>query len=235
MLGTEISRTGSWTATCDSTRREGSYAFYYPFTVSQEVEVQIDVTSSQDTYLYLLAGGLESGDVLLENDDVTPDNYDSRISTTLEPGDYTIEVSTYSAGETGDFTLTVVTSPNEDDGCAEDLGVLADESSRAGAWSEDCHSTHREGSYARFYTFTLEQQTKVQIDVASSSDPYVFLLEGSGRTGRVIDENDDIESGIIRNSRIIADLPAGDYTVEATTYNSGVIGRFALSISRYAE
>ena len=235
LLSTRISRTGSWTASCDSTRREGSYAFYYPFTLSQEVEVQIDVTSSQDTYLYLLAGELESGEVLLENNDVTPDNHDSRISSILKPGDYTIEVSTYSAGETGDFTLTVVALPDEDDGCAEDLGVLADEFSLSSNWSEDCSSFNREGSFARFYTFTLEQQTKVQIDVASSWDPYAYLIEGPRRTGQVIDENDDIESGIIRNSRIISDLPAGDYTVEVTTYSSGVIGRFALSISSYGE
>ena len=235
LLSTRISRTGSWTAACDSTRREGSYAFYYPFTLSQEAEVQIDVTSSQDTYLYLLAGELESGEVLLENNDVTPDSHDSRISSILKPGDYTIEVSTYSAGETGDFTLTVVALPDEDDGCAEDLGVLADEFSLSSNWSEDCSSFNREGSFARFYTFTLEQQTKVQIDVASSWDPYAYLIEGPRRTGQVIDENDDIESGIIRNSRIIADLPAGDYTVEVTTYSSGVIGRFALSISSYGE
>ena len=235
LLRAEISRTGSWTNACHSIRREGSYAFYYPFTLSQEVEVQIDVTSSQDSYLYLLAGNLESGEVLLENDDVTSGNHNSRISSILKPGDYTIEVSTYPAGITGDFTLTAVTLPDEADGCAEDLGVLADEFSLSSNWSEDCHSTHREGSFARFYTFTLEQQTKVQIDVVSPSDPYAYLLEGSRRTGQVIDENDDIEGGIIVNSRIIADLPAGDYTVEATTYSSGVIGRFALSISRYAE
>ena len=125
--------------------------------------------------------------------------------------------------------------PDEDDGCAEGLGVLAEEFSLSSNWSEDCSSFNREGSFARFYTFTLEQQTKVQIDVASPSDPYAYLIEGPRRTGQVIDENDDIESGIIRNSRIIADLRAGDYTVEATTYSSGVIGRFALSISRYAE
>ena len=77
--------------------------------------------------MYLLEGGFESGEVLLENEDVTPDNHDSRISTTLEPGDYTIEVSTHSAGETGDFTLTAVALPDEDDGCTEDLGVLAEE------------------------------------------------------------------------------------------------------------
>lgn len=235
LLRTEISRTGSWTAACDSISREGSYAFYYPFTLSQEIEVQIDVTSSQDSYLYLLAGDLESGEVLLENDDVTPDNRDSRISSVLKPGNYTIEVTTYAAGETGDFTLTAVALPDEDDGCAEDLGALAEEFSLSSNWSEDCSSFNREGSFARFYTFTLEQQTKVQIDVASPSDSYAYLIEGPRRTGRVIDENDDIESGIITNSRIIAELSPGDYTVEATTFSSGVIGRFALSISRYAE
>ena len=235
LLRTKISRTGSWTAACGSISREGSYAFYYPFALSQEVEVQIDVTSSQNTYLYLLEGDFESGEVLLENDDVTPDNHDSRISTTLEPGDYTIEVSTHSAGETGDFALTAVALPDEDDGCAEDLGVLAEEFSLSSNWSEDCSSFNREGSFARFYTFTLEQRTKVQIDVASPSDPYAYLIEGPRRTGQVIAENDDIESGIIRNSRIIEDLPAGDYTVEVTTYSSGVIGRFALNISRYDE
>ena len=234
LLRTKISRTGSWTAECGSANREGSYALYYPFTLEHEADVQIDVTSSQDSYLYLLSGSPVTGQVLMENDDFEPDNYDSRISSTLQPGDYSIEVTTYSAGETGEFIMSIDPLPT-DDGCAEDLGVLADEFSLSGSWSEDCSSFNRKGSYARFYTFTLGQQTKVQIDLASPSDPYAYLIDGPRRTGQVIGENDDIESGIIRDSRIIADLPAGDYTVEATTFGSGVIGRFALSISRYAE
>ena len=230
-----ISRAGSWSENCDSIRREGSYAYYYPFTLVQETELQIDVTSDQDTYLFLLEGNPDTGQVLQENDDLSSDTRDSRITTTLGAGDYTIEVTTYSAGETGDFTLTVVPLLDEDDGCAEDLGVLADEFSLTSNWSEDCSSFNQLGSFARFYIFTLERQTEVQIDLVSASDPYVFLIEGPRRTGTVIAENDDIVNGINRNSRIIADLPAGDYTVEATTWSSGVIGRFSLSISRYTE
>ena len=233
LLTNEITRTGAWATGCDSIRREGSHAFYYSFTLEREVNVQIDVASSQDPYLYLLSGSHETGQVLLENDDADADNHDSRISTTLEPGDYTIEVSTYSAGETGDFTLSIELLP-PDDGCAEDLGLIVDEVSRTSTWSEDCSSIHREGSFARYYTFTLEDQTVIQIDVASPQDPYVYLIAGLRRTGQVLQENDDVERGNV-NSRIVADLPAGDYTVEATTYDDGAIGRFAVRISRYTE
>ena len=235
LIRTVISRAGSWSENCDSIRREGSYAFYYPFTLTQKTELQIDVKSDQDTYLFLLEGNPDTGEVLLENDDIDSGNRDSRITTTLGAGDYTIEVTTYSADEIGDFILTVATLLDEDDGCAEDLGGLDDELSRDGAWFEDCSSFNQPGSFARFYTFTLEGQTEVQIDLVSASDPYVFLIDGPRRTGTVIDENDDIVDFINRNSRIIADLPAGDYTVEATTFSSGVIGRFSLSISRYSE
>ena len=230
----QTSRRGIWSEACDSVNREGSYAYYYQFTLEEETEVQIDVSSEQDTYLYLLEGAPESRQVLQENDDIDSDNHDSRITATLRDGDYSIEVSTYSPGETGFFTLSIVPVVG-DDGCAEDLGLLNDELSQDGAWSEDCSSVHRPGSYARFYAFTLQQQTTIQVDLVSSSDPYAFLLEGPLRTGRILGQNDDIVDGINRNSRIIADLPAGDYTVEATTFGSGTIGRFALTIARYSE
>ena len=229
----QTSRRGIWSEACDSVNREGSYAYYYQFTLEEETEVQIDVSSEQDTYLYLLEGAPESRQVLQENDDIDSDNPDSRITATLGAGDYAIEVSTYLPGETGLFTLSIVPVVG-DDGCAEDLGPLDDELSRDGAWSEDCSSVHRSGNYARFYAFTLEQQTAIQVDLVSSSDPYAFLLEGPLRTGRILGQNDDIVEGINRNSRIIADLPAGDYTVEATTFGSGTIGRFALTIARYS-
>ena len=40
------------------------------FTLDREVEVQIDLTSDEDTYLYLLRGAEADGDVMVENDDV---------------------------------------------------------------------------------------------------------------------------------------------------------------------
>ena len=58
-----------------------------------------------DPYLYLLDG---DGDVVAEDDDIDRDggDYDSRTRVTLDPGDYTIEATTYSTEATAEFTLT---------------------------------------------------------------------------------------------------------------------------------
>jgi hypothetical protein len=47
---------GSWFATCASANRRGAYAQYYTFTLAETAVVQIDLESSVDPYLYLLAG-----------------------------------------------------------------------------------------------------------------------------------------------------------------------------------
>ena len=44
-------------------------------------------------------------------------------------------------------------------------------------------------------------------------------------------ENDDIEAGVNTNSRIVATLDAGTYTVEATTYEQGQTGDFTLTVA----
>ena len=75
------------------------------------------------------------------------------------------------------------------------------------------------GSYARFYTFTLEEETKVTIDLTSEEDTYLFLLDGADKDVEFRFENDDV-SDDDRNSRISEALEAGTYTVEATTYNA---------------
>ena len=59
-----------------------------------------------DTYLYLRQGETRSGPFLHEDDD-SPDRTRSQIQETLAAGSYTIEATTYEAGQTGDFTLTV--------------------------------------------------------------------------------------------------------------------------------
>ena len=66
------------------------------------------LTSQHDPYLYLIVGDRETGRVLLENDDIDSDNRDSRITATLDAGDYTIEATTYSATVAGEFSLGVV-------------------------------------------------------------------------------------------------------------------------------
>ena len=97
---------GSWTDECSSRNREAAYARFYVFTLGERSDVTVTLESDTDTYLYLLDG---DGDVVDENDDIDREggDYDSRIRVTLDPGDYTIEATTYSAEATGEFTLTV--------------------------------------------------------------------------------------------------------------------------------
>ena len=54
--GQTYTRTGSWSASVASVNRPGRYAKFYGFSLSQRAKVQIDLASSVDTYLYLLAG-----------------------------------------------------------------------------------------------------------------------------------------------------------------------------------
>ena len=104
---------GSWNDTCLSDRAALSgtgdrYARFYTFTLDSAADVTITLEASEDTYLYLLDGHDRNGTVLYEEDDIDyPSNTNSRLSETLQEGDYTIEVTTYNAQTSGDFTLTI--------------------------------------------------------------------------------------------------------------------------------
>ena len=108
--------TGSWDEDCVSphvTRHgiaEGRYARFYTFTLDVTSDVMITLSSqNQDIYMYLMEGALKNGEVIEENDDdFTGEGYNSRIAvSSLKPGDYTIEATTYYAERKGDFRLVV--------------------------------------------------------------------------------------------------------------------------------
>ena len=232
-----VSRNGAWNGDCASTHRSGSYARFYSFSLSEQAEVQIDLTSSEDTYLYLLRGSDSGGTVLGENDDVVNGETDSRITETLAAGSYTVEATTYGEGVSGEFSLSVVTAatpPPPADTCEYTLTTAPITAPPGGAisgqWTGDCASTHQAGSYARFYSFTLNSFADVTIDLESSIDTLLYLLEEAGTGGAVLAENDDVESGNT-NSRITEFLSAGTYTIEATTYKPGVTGDFTLTVT----
>ena len=99
-----------------------------------------------------------------------------------------------------------------------------------GSWTADCPSTNRDNAYARFYTFTLTQQAEVTITLESATDPYLFLLSGTGTDSDKLTENDDIDAPSRNfNSRITRMLNSGSYTIEATTYTPGLTGDFTLT------
>lgn len=100
----------------------------------------------------------------------------------------------------------------------------------SGSWSSACQATHRSGRYARYYAFDLASSGPVRINLRSSADAYLILLRGRGTGGAVVAEDDD--TFLSTDAEIAMSLPAGSYTIEATTYSAGVTGSFTLSIAR---
>ena len=99
---------GQWASGCDSETRSGSHARYYTFTLDASSEVTVTLESgAANTYLYLRQGDATSGRALYENDDHGGSTSVSQIQETLAAGSYTVEATTYSAGETGTFTLNL--------------------------------------------------------------------------------------------------------------------------------
>ena len=99
---------GQWASGCDSETRSGSHARYYTFTLDASSEVTVTLESSvANTYLYLRRGDATSGTALHENDDHGGSTSVSQIQETLAAGSYTVEATTYSAGETGTFSLNL--------------------------------------------------------------------------------------------------------------------------------
>ena len=130
------------------------------------------------------------------------------------------------------------------DECISDLGAISGAHIHSGRWNGECLSERytAEGAgsrYARLYTFTLSQQSNIFIELTSieegdieegSAVPYLYLLQGQGKTGRVVAEDDDRTSYQTPNSRIAVDLEAGNYTIEAATYPAPRRGGFTLSV-----
>lgn len=114
-----------------------------------------------------------------------------------------------------------------------------------GTWSSACLSASRPGDdanngdrskeyYALFYTFTLGEDSDVSISLTSSTstDTFLYLLEGAGKDGEIINRNDDVSSGGSNRNSGLDDisLDAGDYTIEATTYDPTTVGDFTLVV-----
>ena len=140
----------------------------------------------------------------------------------------------------GALPLPLAQSTPMPDPCLTALGVLSDPATKTetqtGSWDGTCASEQRSGSHARYFSFTVEQDSSVTIDLTApdddsdgdpDTDTYLYLLEG-GRDGEEVERDDDGGTGT--NAQLEASLKTGAYTVEATTFGSGETGGFTLTI-----
>ena len=216
---------------CVSPNFSGELARFYSFTLETAAAVEIDLVSTEfDAWLALREGADAEGRALVQDDD-GGQGTNSRIGTELPAGTYTIEATSYGPGETGAFTLTVTAAGGGGGGCAvDDLGALSGTVVRVGNLGGDCESPNYSGRLARYYSFTLGQAGPVEIDLFSTAfDTFLTLREGTDVEGPLVATDDDGGQGT--NSRIGTELSAGTYTVEATSYATGVTGGFTLRVT----
>ena len=261
-LPDDMTVAGTWNTDCtsDLSAPSGSgdrYARFYTFTLSAESDVTIDLSSDEDTFLYLRSGITTDGDTVAENDDRATDDYDSQIISTLQPNSYTIEATTYTAGTTGSFTLTVTAVPVSDTTTPEPPDPPTPDptpddptspipagctlqnfsgTSVDGTWTSGCVSRNRTENgthYAKFFSFSVSRSATYDLTLESRTDTYLILLDDEGN---IIKEDDDDYDGVFdlraRSSGIRIPLVPGNYIVEATTYAGTATGDFTLTIIR---
>jgi len=202
---------GSWTSSSGrSATGAGNPA--YQFEVSESGSVQIDLTSSIDTYLYLL----DSEGVVIARDDDSGSGLNSRLTRTLDAGTYRLVAATYSTGRSGNFIISIA-------GPVANLWPLGQEID--GTWISSS-GQNPSGTGNPIYQFVVPETGSVQIDLTSSVDTYLYLLDSEGL---VIATDDDSGPGL--NSRLIRTLDAGTYRLVAATYSAGRSGSFTISVA----
>ena len=108
-----ISSDGTYTDSLDSSctsasNRRGNFAKYYTFNLGSQSTVTATIETTRfDPYIYLMRGAAKNGTVVDENDDHDGSREVSQVSQRLAAGDYTIEVTAYGVGESGEYSLTV--------------------------------------------------------------------------------------------------------------------------------
>ena len=119
--------------------------------------------------------------------------------------------------------------PGPGDDCIEAVSI---DGTVNGQWASGCDSETRSGSHARYYTFTLDASSEVTVRLESSAaNTYLYLRREDATSGTALHENDD-HQGSTSISQIQETLPAGSYTIEATTSAAGETGGFTLTVSR---
>jgi S1-C subfamily serine protease len=219
---------------------DNSYFDPYTFEGRAGQQVVIEMTSSDlDAYLILLAP--DGSDIAQDDDSAGGTN--SRVAVTLPAdGVYTVLANSYSAGETGNYSLRVATGssstpPGRTTGSnppnsvppRSQTGFILQEQ---GVLDSSAQVLQSDGSLYREHTFQGRQGQQVTVSMQSNEfDTYLILLDPSGE---LVDQNDDIcnsQSQQCTNSQITVTLPSnGTYTVIANAYDSSGRGRYTLSV-----
>jgi len=168
-------------------------------------------------------------------DDDSGEGLNAQLDVTLAAsGQYRIVATSYSAEQTGAYTLRVSErDPRTVAATAAPTGAIRLGQTVNGALSAN-DPTRSSGQYADAYTFEGQQGQTVEVRLSSSAyDPFLAI---SGPGAFQAENDDDMESSEpLRNSRLVVTLPqTGTYRIQATSFATGSTGDYRLSVSQGA-
>ena len=222
-------------ASGDSTLEDGEYFDEYSIEGSEGDEIVAVLTSLDfDPYLILYYPSGETFD----NDDFGGSGDVSLIEVPVETaGTWKLRVTSYEAGETGEYALMTGTRPadGDDPGAPEEpeeftvKDTIALGGSVDGTLGADDPMRTIDDSYYEAYALEAPAGTSVVITLESKDfDPYLVLVAPSGE---IEQSNDDVEQGNL-NSRIEATLATGGrWLIVANTLESEETGTYRLAVT----
>ena len=215
----------------DNRLESGEYIQTFVFDGRRGQRLDLRLTSAEfDPYL-AISGPNEFSDFNDDADGAT----DSRLRVTLPAdGPYRITATSYAAGETGPYRLSVLADtgptrvepaarPDERAGAGGRITIGQTVAGTLGSGDETLDS----GEYVDTYSFTGQRGQRVAVELTSSAfDAYTILRTPSGDQR----ENDDGQDGT--DSRLDTVLSEdGDYQVLVTSYAAGETGSYRFSVS----
>lgn len=216
---------GTWGNNCLSERRidhrdpynpRGYPTRFFTFELERDADVRISIFGGYGRELFLINGESPSGETLLSFQN-------SLIETWLPQGTYTVEAT---ASSYSNFTINF---SYNDVGSEECVQSLEENQTLSDGWIQACESQNRDyfdpysplpdaGFRAKYFTFTLDQSSDIQIDIESVVNHYVYILQGTDEFGVPIHQSS--------SKPVLLTLDAGDYTIELTTIKKYSPGQF---------
>lgn len=221
--------TAALSAAASCRRNDGSFEDRYTLTVNARTTVSIGMSSSAiDPVLTVL----DSRQQVWGQDDDSGAGLDAALEVPLDPGTYTIFARGY-PGETGAYRLEVRTAV---DPCAITRTIAVGGSATGTLATTDCPLSDGTAGgatyYAHRYRLTLAAAARIQVDLGSSAFD-TYLIVQNAATSAVVGENDDV-SATSTNSRLTLNLAAGEYTINATTFEPERTGAYTLAVAAAA-
>jgi hypothetical protein len=138
------------------------------------------------------------------------------------PGEYVLW-ATSPEGGVGPFTMSVETARIPV--CDRSAGAIAPGQTRSGTLTgSSCRLP--DGRVADPWQLTLAAPATLRIDLTSQQfDAFLILTD---QAGGIVASDDDGGEGV--NARIVRQLPAGSYTIWATTWVPGMTGAYQLAV-----